>query len=169
MSPPGFSGLPSDMGRATLVTSVYATLQLLRRTARYVAIPAGGLLPRLLTLAPARRSGGGRLFSSALLCPRGHLPLGSRTLCVARTFLCSDPYGYGAAASRPTAYCGAKIAQGRQMAKRFAENNPKSVIRVRMITTSIFEQMCSRVEGGVGLHCTRETGTQMPKRKFVCA
>ena len=33
MSPYNFSGLPSDMGRATLVAPVYMTLQLLRRTA----------------------------------------------------------------------------------------------------------------------------------------
>ena len=43
---------------------------------------------------------------------------------------------------------------------------PKSVIRVMMITTSIFEQMCSRVEGAMGLHCNRKSERQMTKRTF---
>jgi len=34
VSPRHFSGLPSDMERAALITPVYMTLQLLRRTAR---------------------------------------------------------------------------------------------------------------------------------------
>ena len=46
---------------------------------------------------------------------------------------------------------------------------PKSVISVMMITTSVFEKMCSRFEGAMGFHCNRETGRQMPKKKFVCA
>jgi len=38
MSPCHFSGLPSDMERATLITPVYMTLQLPRRTARHVTM-----------------------------------------------------------------------------------------------------------------------------------
>ena len=45
----------------------------------------------------------------------------------------------------------------------------KTVISVMMITTSVFEKMCSRFEGAMGFHCNRETGRQMPKSKFVCA
>ena len=51
---------------------VYVIFQHVRRTAGNVAITAGRLLPCLLTLA--RRSLGGRFFSSPLLCPHGHLP-----------------------------------------------------------------------------------------------
>ena len=55
------------MERATLLTPVYMTLQLPRRT----ALVSRGLLPRLLTLTAGllRR----RFFSSALLHPRGQL------------------------------------------------------------------------------------------------
>jgi hypothetical protein len=60
---------------------VYMIFQLIRRTACNVAITAGRLLPCLLTLASHSHGEGGpcqamygRLFSSPLLCPRGHLP-----------------------------------------------------------------------------------------------
>ena len=61
------------------------TLQLLRRTALKCRHKTGGLLPHLLTLTTTGRHGG--YFSSTLLYPRGQLLLGSRMLCVARTFL----------------------------------------------------------------------------------
>ena len=38
LSPKSSSGLPSDIGRATLIASVYMTLQLLRYTARHVTM-----------------------------------------------------------------------------------------------------------------------------------
>ena len=46
---------------------------------------------------------------------------------------------------------------------------PKSVIRVMMITTLVFEQMSLRFEGAMGFHCNRKTERQMTKREFVCA
>ena len=53
---------------------VYVIFQRVRRTAGDVAITAGRLLPCLLTLTRLGRGFGGRLFSSPLLCPHGHLP-----------------------------------------------------------------------------------------------
>ena len=44
------SNLPPDIGRTALHASVYLVLQSVVRTAIYVAIYAGGLLPHLLTL-----------------------------------------------------------------------------------------------------------------------
>ena len=48
----GSSGLPSDVGRATLIMSVYMTLQLLRRTARHVTMRLVGSYP---TFSPLPR------------------------------------------------------------------------------------------------------------------
>ena len=64
---------------------VYLALQLIGCTARDVAIPAGGLLPRLFTLTAA-------VAAAVILCyitpaVAGSFPLGSMMLCVARTFL----------------------------------------------------------------------------------
>jgi len=72
MSPYHFSGLPSDMERATLITPVYMTLQLLRRTARHVTMRLVGSYPAFspLPLSPKKE---GRSFSSTLLYPRGQL------------------------------------------------------------------------------------------------
>ena len=47
------SNLPPDIGRTALHASVYLVLQSVVRTATYVAIHAGGLLPHLLTLTLA--------------------------------------------------------------------------------------------------------------------
>ncbi|EEZ22888.1 hypothetical protein HMPREF0105_0271 [Bacteroides sp. 3_1_33FAA] len=52
LSPTGSSGLPSDVGRATLIMSVYMTLQLLRRTARHVTMRLVGSYP---TFSPLPR------------------------------------------------------------------------------------------------------------------
>ena len=84
-SPRHFSGLPSDMERATLITSVYMTLQLLRCTARRVATR---LVSSYLTFSPLPlpdgRGGSFLLHYSTLA---DSFLLGSRMLCVARTFL----------------------------------------------------------------------------------
>ncbi len=104
LSPGGFSGPPSGMGRATLLTPVYMTLQLPRRTA--LASPQGrwALTP---PSHPCRRAGARRrLFSSALLHPRGWLSVRKwDALC------CPDfpPAPVVQAADRPTASPGAKV------------------------------------------------------------
>ena len=98
MSPCGFSGLPSDMERATLLTPVYMTLQLPRRTALVSPQDWWALTP---PSHPYRRTEARRrFFSSALLHPRGQLSVRKwDALC------CPDfPPAHGAqAASRPTA------------------------------------------------------------------
>ena len=71
VSPRHFSGLPSDMERATLITSVYMTLQLLRRTARHVTMRLVGSYPTFSPLPQPRKAW--RLFSSTLLYPHGQL------------------------------------------------------------------------------------------------
>ena len=58
VSPHHFSGLPSDMERAALITPVYMTLQLLRRTARHVAMRLVGSYPTFSPLPILERSGG---------------------------------------------------------------------------------------------------------------
>ena len=85
VSPRHFSGLPSDMERATLITPVYMTLQLLRRTARYVTIRLVGSYPTFSPLPLPERSGGYFLLRYSTLADS--FLLGSRMLCVARTFL----------------------------------------------------------------------------------
>ena len=76
--------LPPDIGRAALHASVYMIFQPMRRTARDIAAPTGGLLPHLFTLTAACRGGFSLLRYSALA---NSFPLGSMVLCVARTFL----------------------------------------------------------------------------------
>jgi len=68
--------LPPGIGRAALYSPVYVIFQPVRRTVYDVATITGRLLPCLLTLTRSVRQTGhnGRLFSSPLLCPRGHLP-----------------------------------------------------------------------------------------------
>ena len=72
MSPCHFSGLPSDMERATLITPVYMTLQLPRRTARHVTMRLVGFYSTFSPLPyfPKKER---RLFSSTLLYPHGQL------------------------------------------------------------------------------------------------
>ena len=72
VSPRHFSGLPSDMERATLITPVYMTLQLLRRTARHVTMRLVGSYSTFSPLPyfPKKER---RLFSSTLLYPHGQL------------------------------------------------------------------------------------------------
>ena len=70
-SPVSFSGLPPGIGRAILHAPVYMTLQPIRRTASYIAIRPGELLPHLFTLTGRVR----RLFSVTLLYPHGQLPV----------------------------------------------------------------------------------------------
>jgi len=58
VSPRHFSGLPSDMERATLITPVYMTLQLLRRTARHVTMRLVGSYSTFSPLPLPERNGG---------------------------------------------------------------------------------------------------------------
>lgn len=71
LSPVSFNGLPPGIGRAILHTPVYMTLQPIRRTAYYITIVPGELLPHLFTLTFLKR----RLFSVTLLYPHGQLPV----------------------------------------------------------------------------------------------
>ena len=84
LSPVSFSGLPPGIGRAILHTPVYMTLQPIRRTASYIAIEPGELLPHLVTLTGPEAGGHFLLRYSTLA---DGFPLRSMVLCVARTFL----------------------------------------------------------------------------------
>ena len=101
-SPCHFSGLPSDMERAALLTPVYMTLQHLRRTDLICHHTAGRLLPHLLTLTTSpKRNGGYFLLRYSTLADS--FLLGSRLLFVARTFLLHTLAG-AYATNRPTAF-----------------------------------------------------------------
>lgn len=103
MSPSGSSGLPSDVGRATLVCAGIHDLTTPKMHSPTCHHAAGGLLPRLLTLTMPRHGGCFLLHYSAFA---DSFPLGSRMLCVARTFL----FRLAASATdRPTAFRAAKI------------------------------------------------------------
>ena len=103
VSPRHFSGLPSDMERATLITPVYMTLQLLRRTARHVTMRLVGSYPTFSPLPLPERSGGYFLLRYSTLADS--FLLGSRMLYVARTFLIRR-----SVSDRPTGcFCPAKI------------------------------------------------------------
>ena len=82
-SPVSFSGLPPGIGRAILHAPVYMTLQPIRRTASYIAIRPGELLPHLFTLTG--QAGGRFLLRYSTLTDS--FPLRSMVLFVARTFL----------------------------------------------------------------------------------
>ncbi|EDM20417.1 hypothetical protein BACCAC_02586 [Bacteroides caccae ATCC 43185] len=98
VSPRHFSGLPSDMERATLITPVYMTLQLLRRTARHVTMRLVGSYSTFSPLPLPERNGGYFLLRYSTLTDS--FLLGSRMLCVARTFLLHENVH---ATDRPTA------------------------------------------------------------------
>ena len=68
--PAGSSGLPSGIGRATLLAPVYTTLQPIRRTAFRIPAEPVGSYPAFSPLPENRR-----LFSVTLLCPCGQLPV----------------------------------------------------------------------------------------------
>ena len=86
LSPVSFSGLPPGIGRAILHAPVYMTLQPIRRTASYIAIRPGELLPHLFTLTG--QAGGRFLLRYSTLTDS--FPLRSMVLFVARTFLPSE-------------------------------------------------------------------------------
>ena len=69
-----------DFGRATLFTGL-RELSTSDVHDTDVATDANGLLPRFLTLTSPmpRKAKEGRLFSSALICPRGQLPVRKRS------------------------------------------------------------------------------------------
>jgi hypothetical protein len=84
---PTRSGVAWQQKRAAFyVTGTYLAFQLLRFTARHVAIPSRALLPHVFTLTGVAAGG---LFSVALAVahPDGAFPLGSRMPFAARTFL----------------------------------------------------------------------------------
>lgn len=80
--------LPTNIGRAALHALAYLVFQLLGFTEMYVAIQGRELLPHVFTFS-ARIAPGGSLFSVALSVSgfTRAFPLGSKMLCVARTFL----------------------------------------------------------------------------------
>jgi len=85
MSPLGSIDLPTNIGRAALHTLAYLVFQLLGFTAIPITREGRELLPHVFTFSPK-----GSLFSVALSGSRfasESFPLGSRMLCVARTFL----------------------------------------------------------------------------------
>jgi hypothetical protein len=87
LNQPTRSGVASNKsGPLFVITGTYLAFQLLRFTARYVAIPGRALLPHIFTLTQIALGG---LFSVALAVahPDGAFPLGSRMPFAARTFL----------------------------------------------------------------------------------
>ena len=84
LSPDGSSGLPSDVGRAILFMPVYMTLQLLRCTARISLCGWWALAP---PSHPYLSPGKGGCFLLHYSTLTDSFLLGSRMLCVARTFL----------------------------------------------------------------------------------
>ena len=105
MSPFVSSNLPPDIGRATLHASVYMILQPIRRTASYVTIQTGELLPHLFTLTLFRKKTEfQRLFSVTLLCSHKQLPVRKYgALC------CPDFPHFILKCDKPTCYFSAKI------------------------------------------------------------
>ncbi len=93
------SNLPSNIGRASLITLVYMILQPIRRTAACVTTNSGKLLPHLFTLIRRVADGYFLLRYSAIT---DSFPLGNMVLCVARTFL---PKQYFGATNRFAASC----------------------------------------------------------------
>ena len=113
LSPISSSGLPSDIERATLIASVYMTLQLLRCTARHVTMRLVGSYPTFSPLPSnlirirrfsLRKPGGSFLLHYSTFADG--FPLKSRMLCVARTFLF---YLSVSATDRPAAFLMAKV------------------------------------------------------------
>ncbi len=85
---PTRSGVAGCNGSGPLpVTGTYLAFQLLRFTARHVAMPGRALLPHVFTLTPILI--GAVYFLWHLLSPirNDAFPLGSRMPCAARTFL----------------------------------------------------------------------------------
>ena len=75
------------LGRATLVASVYMTLQPIGCTAACIATHSGELLPHLFTITAGERVLRGCHSLLHLPTLADSFPLGSMALCVARTFL----------------------------------------------------------------------------------
>lgn len=75
------------LGRATLVASVYMTLQPIGCTAACIATHSGELLPHLFTITAGDRVLRGCHSLLHLPTLTDSFPLGSMALCVARTFL----------------------------------------------------------------------------------
>lgn len=93
------------LGRATLVASVYMTLQPIGCTAACIATHPGELLPHLFTITAGERVLRGCHSLLHLPTLADSFPLGSMALCVARTFLThpSAQGQKGCATDRPTA------------------------------------------------------------------
>ena len=93
------------LGRATLVASVYMTLQPIGCTAACIATHSGELLPHLFTITAGERVLRGCHSLLHLPTLADSFPLGSMALCVARTFLTrpSAQGPKGCATDRPTA------------------------------------------------------------------
>ena len=83
LSPVSSSGLPSDVGRATLVNAGLHDLTTPKMHSPHIAIRLVGSYPTFSPLPP----GGGGYFLLHYSAFAGGFLLGSRMLCVARTFL----------------------------------------------------------------------------------
>jgi len=70
-----------------LATGTYLAFQLLRFTARHVAMPGRGLLPRVFTLTGICTQAVCFLWHLLSSIRKDAFPLGSRMPCAARTFL----------------------------------------------------------------------------------
>ena len=84
-SPTGSSGLPSDVGRATLVNAGLHDLTTPKMHSTYITICLVGSYPTFSPLLSLGREGGYFLLHYSILAVS--FLLGSRMLCVARTFL----------------------------------------------------------------------------------
>ena len=103
-SPTGSSGLPSDVGRATLVNAGLHDLTTPKMHSTYITICLVGSYPTFSPLLSLGREGGYFLLHYSILAVS--FLLGSRMLCVARTFLFRLA---ASAADRPAAFKSTKI------------------------------------------------------------
>ena len=103
---------PPTWGRATLIMSVYMTLQLLRRTALVSPQDRWALTPPSHPYHNPGRHGGYFLLRYSTLADS--FLLGSRMLCVARTFLFYH-YNNVPATDRPTAFFVQRYANKRNL------------------------------------------------------
>ena len=99
LSPVGSSGLPSDVGRATLINAGLHDLTTPKMHSPHITIRLVGSYPTFSPLPFPERKGGYFLLHYSTLA--GSFLLGSRMLCVARTFLL---YTHVPATNRPTAF-----------------------------------------------------------------
>ena len=109
-SPTGSSGPPSDVGRATLLNAGLHDLTTPKMHSPYITIRLVGSYPTFSPLPP----GGGGYFLLHYSTLTDSFLLGSRMLCVARTFLFYH-YNNVPATDRPTAFFVQRYANKRNL------------------------------------------------------